>query len=218
MRPCHGTPPAFARRVVLTGGPGAGKTAVIELVRRMFCRHVLVLPESAGILFRGGFPRSSRLDQRRAAQRAIFHVQRELEATTEEDEAAVVLCDRGTVDGCAYWPGPDDYWTAVGSTPATEYARYDRVIHLRVPAGDNGYDTSNPLRIETPEEARAIDDRILAIWSGHPDHHVIEATPDFLEKAHRTFALLLDMLPPACLESVQQGMSDAHARGRPADF
>ena len=41
------------RRVVLTGGPGAGKTAVLELIRRSFCRHVLVLPESAGPLVAG---------------------------------------------------------------------------------------------------------------------------------------------------------------------
>ena len=44
------------RRVVLTGGPGAGKTAVLELIRQNFCKHVKVLPESAGILFGGGIP------------------------------------------------------------------------------------------------------------------------------------------------------------------
>jgi len=31
------------RRVVLTGGPGAGKTAVLELIRQSFCVHVKVL-------------------------------------------------------------------------------------------------------------------------------------------------------------------------------
>src|SRR5690242_15099817 len=48
------------KRVVLTGGPGAGKTAVLELVRQSFCSHVHVLPEAAGILFTGGFPRGSK--------------------------------------------------------------------------------------------------------------------------------------------------------------
>jgi dephospho-CoA kinase len=43
------------RRVVLTGGPGAGKTAVLELIRQDFCKHVKVLPESASILFGGDF-------------------------------------------------------------------------------------------------------------------------------------------------------------------
>src|SRR5215813_10380542 len=60
------------RRVVLTGRPSAGKTAVLELIRQRFCKHVKVLPESAGILFGGGFPRGDSVELRQAAQRAIF--------------------------------------------------------------------------------------------------------------------------------------------------
>ena len=45
------------RRVVLTGGPGAGKTALLELIRQSFCAHVRVLPEAASVVFGGGFPR-----------------------------------------------------------------------------------------------------------------------------------------------------------------
>jgi hypothetical protein len=41
------------RRVVLTGGPGAGKTALLELIRQSFCSHVKVLPEAAGVVFGG---------------------------------------------------------------------------------------------------------------------------------------------------------------------
>ena len=33
------------RRVVLTGGPGAGKTAALEMIKQSFCEHVRVLPE-----------------------------------------------------------------------------------------------------------------------------------------------------------------------------
>jgi hypothetical protein len=44
------------RMVVITGGPGAGKTALIEVARRHFCHHVGFSPEAASILFRGGFP------------------------------------------------------------------------------------------------------------------------------------------------------------------
>ena len=67
------------RRVVLTGGPGAGKTAVLELVKQSFCRHVMVLPESAGIVFGGGFPRRRDMMSAQAVKRANFYVQRELE-------------------------------------------------------------------------------------------------------------------------------------------
>lgn len=54
-----------APRVVLTGGPGAGKTAVLELVRRAVCRHVRVLPEAASVVYGGGFPRESIAHPRR---------------------------------------------------------------------------------------------------------------------------------------------------------
>jgi len=76
------------RRIVLTGGPGAGKTAVLELIRQTFCVHVKVLPESAGIIFGGGFPRRNGIDLRKAAQRAIFYVQRELETAADTENPA----------------------------------------------------------------------------------------------------------------------------------
>src|SRR5688572_15222580 len=104
------------KRVVLTGGPGAGKTAVLELVRQEFCLHVRVLPEAAGIIFGGGFPREATPPSLRAAQRAIFHVETELEALADEGNGAIVLCDRGTVDSAAYWPGPGELWPDVGTT------------------------------------------------------------------------------------------------------
>jgi predicted ATPase len=96
------------RRVVLTGGPSAGKSAVLELARLFFCQHVHRLPESAGIIFGGRFPRNGGLRIRQAGQRAIYHVQRALEATIEPGRAALVLCDRGTPDGAAYWLGEGD--------------------------------------------------------------------------------------------------------------
>lgn len=95
---CECRDPHAHTRVVLTGGPGAGKTAVLELVRQHFCEHVHVLPESAGI----------------------------------------VLCDRGTADGAAYWPGPDDLWSAVGTSLEDQLRRYDAVIHLRTPGKQSG--------------------------------------------------------------------------------
>jgi hypothetical protein len=80
--------------VVLTGGPGAGKTALLELIRQSFCSHVKVLPESASIVFGGGFPREDDPACRRAAQRAIFYVQRELEIAGDSHNPAIVLCDQ----------------------------------------------------------------------------------------------------------------------------
>lgn len=202
MKPCECREPHIRRRIVLTGGPGAGKTAVLELIRQAFCQHVKVLPEAAGIVFGGGFPRGAEAEQRRAAQRAIFYVERELEIAADAENKAVIICDRGTVDGGAYWPGPDDFWADLGTTLQEQLRRYDAVIHLRVPAPESGYNRSNPLRIETALEAARIDERIARLWHGHPRRFAVEATPDFLEKAARVVDILRGEVPDCCRRHV----------------
>ena len=110
-----------------------------------------VLPETASILFGSGFLRSDSPAAKRAAQRAIYYVQHELEEAADADGTpAVVLCDRGTVDGIAYWLGPQGLWSAVGTTQQAELARYDAVIHLRTPGPTSGYDHSNPCLWRVP--------------------------------------------------------------------
>lgn len=196
---CDCDEPHERRRIVLTGGPGAGKTAVLELVRQSFCRHVDVLPESASILFRGGFRRGATPAGKAAAQRAIFHVQTELETVAEvEDNAAIVLCDRGTIDGFAYWPGPGDFWASLGTTRDRELRRYDAVIHLRTPPLGGGYNHANPVRIESADEAAMVDRRLEAAWAGHPRRFVVESTSDFLTKVNRTLEILRNELPECC--------------------
>ncbi len=199
MTTCGCTRVHARRRVALTGGPGAGKTALLELVRQAFCPHVRILPESAGVVFGGGFPREDDLVCQRAAQRAIYYVQRELEAAGDSHNAAIVLCDRGTVDGAAYWPGGlSDFFTALGTTPETEMARYDAVLHLRTPAGHNGYNHRNPLRTESAEVAAQIDARIAEVWASHPRRFVVESSIEFVDKVERALQWLRGEIPECC--------------------
>jgi predicted ATPase len=199
MKPCECQQEHRSKRIVLTGGPGAGKTAVLELIRQHFCEHIRVLPEAASILFGGGFPRGQSAGERKASQRAIFAVQRQLESSAEAaNNAAIVLCDRGTVDGFAYWPGPEDFWREVGTTRVAELRRYAAVIHLRPPAAGAGYNHLNPLRIESAGQAAVIDERIFLAWEGHPRRFLIESAPSFLEKAARALEVIREELPPCC--------------------
>jgi predicted ATPase len=197
---CRGSEGHRPRRVVLTGGPGAGKTAVLEVARRQICAHVVVLPEAAGIVYGGGFPRRPSEAARRAGQLAIYHVQDQLEALAlAEGDPALVLCDRGVVDGLAYWPGdPATFFAATGASRAEMLARYDAVIHLRTPSAAAGYNHQNPLRLESADEASRIDARLVEAWSGHPRRVLVDSTDDFIDKLQRTLALLRAETPPCC--------------------
>jgi predicted ATPase len=184
------------RLIVVTGGPGAGKTAVLEMARRTFCEHVGFLPEAATVVFGGGFPRGSFEAARCAAQRAIFCVQREMETVVvAAREVDFALCDRGTLDGAAYWPtSPELFWKQLGSSPERELARYHAVVHLETPPADNGYNQDNPLRIESAAEAQVIDRRIAELWSEHPRLHVVPSTDDFLDKTITALEILRTLI------------------------
>jgi predicted ATPase len=186
--------------VAITGGPGAGKTAVLEIARRSLCRHVVVLPEAAGIVFGGGFPRKPSVSARCAAQRAIFHVQIELEQILlEEQRVAIGLCDRGTIDSVAYWPKSiDDLWRDVHSDKATQLSRYSAVIHLRTPSDAMGYDHSNPLRTEPVDDARHLDRLIEEAWSEHRNRHFVDSHLSVVDKAAHALELIRAELPECC--------------------
>ncbi len=179
-------------RIVVTGGPGGGKTTAADLFRREMGGQVAVVPEAATILFGGGFPRAAAAA--RQAQIAIYDVQRNLEAAVEAlHPGCVLLCDRGTVDGGAYWPagGDETFFQAVGSTFEAELARYDAVLFFESAAvGGLAADGTNPLRKETVAEAAALDVRLRTLWSAHPRFVFLAHHPSFFQKITSGFAAL----------------------------
>jgi predicted ATPase len=183
------------KRIVLTGGPGAGKTAVLELARRHFRAQIDILHESASIVFTGGFPRHPEEYARAAAQRAIYHVQSQLERIAMETPSEkAILCDRGTIDGLAYWPRTDrEFFDDVGSSLEKELSRYAAVIHMRTPPRGAGYH-KNGVRIEGADEAEAIDERLLEVWKMHPKRYIVESAASFMEKAHRAITILHELV------------------------
>lgn len=186
--------------IVLTGGPGAGKTAVLELIKKQTCPHVAILPEAASILFGGGFWRLPSKSARMAAQRSIFYIQTQMEFLVQaEKKWEVGLCDRGTIDALAYWPEDEkSFWKKLGTSKAKEYSKYAAIVHLRTPSEKFGYNYQNPIRIESPKQAAALDAIIEKIWKNHPHYFPIESQTDFLKKAHQAIEILTAYLPNCC--------------------
>ena len=202
-------------RIVLTGGPGGGKTTAADLFRREIGERVVMVPEAATILFQGGFPRSCEPHARRFAQTAIFHVQRDLEDVQASlYPGRALLCDRGTIDGAAYWPGnAHDYFHAVGTTLDAELLRYDAVIFFESAAvGGASIEGGNPMRNESIEEAVALDGRLRMLWSRHPRFVLVPHDPSFFKKISFGLAALESMVAQLSQSAARPGEHKAGVR------
>lgn len=170
-------------KIAITGGPSGGKTTLIEALQKDMKSKLSVVPEAASILYSGGFPRKPTPLGRRHAQRAICFIQRELEDLIEsESKSTTIVCDRGSLDSIAYWPGDaDDFFASIGTSRVEELKRYQWVIHLDTADGDS-FDTSNPIRTESHKEALELNTMIKEAWQGHPQRIVITHEAEFLTK------------------------------------
>lgn len=187
------------RKLVLTGGPCAGKSTLALLAERAFPGVVASVPEAASLLFSGGFPRFEALEALRAAQRAVFYVQHELEAAYQaEHPDRFLVLDRGTVDGAAYWPdGPDSFFAAVGTSLEQELLRYEKVIYLESP-GEADYllhKNQNPHRRESWPEAKRLDQATAVLWARHPDYIFIANSRSFDRKVLEVLSVIAASVP-----------------------
>jgi predicted ATPase len=172
-------------KVALTGGPGGGKTTALDLFRRELTGEVAVVPEAASILFKGGLPRSEEDSVKRCTQKAIYQLQKSLEEIQKTvNPGKLLICDRGTLDGAAYWPGcEEEFFTSMMTTLEDELNEYDAVIFFESAASNgNAISSNNPIRTENKDEAVQLDQRLQEIWSRHPNYHFVASNESFVKK------------------------------------
>lgn len=178
-------------KIAITGGPSGGKTTLIEALKKELGQKCAVVPEAASILYRGGFPRYKETQAVMHAQKAIYYTQRELEdLICSLSQKPLVVCDRGSLDSAAYWPeSAGDFFITMNTSKTEEINRYDWVIHLDTASLDF-YDTSNPIRTETFQEAWDLNNKIKTAWNGHPRRITISHNEDFISKMTTALAVI----------------------------
>lgn len=192
-------------KIAVTGGPSGGKTTLIEALKKELGQKCAVVPEAASILYRGGFPRYKETQAIIHAQKAIYYTQRELEdMICAVSQKSLIVCDRGSLDSAAYWPNTEEnFFAVIKSSKEQEFARYDWVIHLDTASLDF-YDTTNPIRTETFQEAWELNSKIKSAWEGHPRRIIITHNEDFLSKMTTSLAVIRAILSHKSADDIKK--------------
>ncbi len=185
-------------RIVLTGGPGSGKTVISAAIARANPDRIVAVPEAATQVYSATGTRWHLCEPelKRQLQRRIYQLQIEQEERyARENPDKLLLLDRGTIDGSIYWPdGEAAYWSAMKTTLGKELARYDRVILLQSAAAIGIYDgsESNSVRFENAAEAIASSEALEAAWGGHSRLTRVAATQLLADKIVRVSELVAE--------------------------
>ncbi|MBM6991959.1 MAG: AAA family ATPase [Prevotella sp.] len=196
------------KKIVLTGGPCAGKTTALVKIIEHFSSlgfKVFTIPEVPTLFLQAGMDYLTKnLNFFYEGEKATLEIQLQLEdkflkMAEQVDEPAVIICDRGALDISAYMK-PAMWEEITGLVDTTTQAllnRYDAVLHL-VSAADGAeqfYTTStNKERTEGLELARELDKKVINAWSGHPHLRVINNHDDFDTKLNRVLKEISSVL------------------------
>ena len=187
-------------KIVLTGGPAAGKTTLISRILKEFKQddgwRVITIPETATDLISGfgikpfgnclsmlEFQDYVIADQLHKEKLALMAA----EAVPEPN--VLIVYDRALLDDKAYIT--DEEFEHVirgfGLTTQTCMAKYDAVIHLVTCAKGAAfaYDLGNAARTESLDSAVEMDDKTLRAWSAHPNLKIVDNAVDFEQKIQR---------------------------------
>jgi nicotinamide riboside kinase len=191
----------MAKKLAITGGPSGGKTTLIEVLKKEFGHRLQIAPESASILYKGGFPRIKNYAGYYHGQLAIIATQRHIEdLLVDTHPDTLIICDRGSLDSLAYWPDTEEhFFKTIASNRQEQIARYDWVLHLDT-ATETGYDSTNPIRTESFHEAMLLNEKIRSSWDGHPQRQIIGAENDFFSKMKKATDFVAQILADIELE------------------
>ncbi len=194
-------------KIVITGGPCAGKTTGMSWIQNAFVRRgyvVLFVPETATELINGGIAPWT-CGSNGEFQKCLVKLQLDKEkafetaAKTMDAEKILIVCDRGAMDNKAYM-NDEEFRAVMDYVDKNEVELrdgYDAVFHMVTAAkgAEEFYTTANnEARTETPQEAAEIDDKLIAVWTGHPHLRIIDNSFDFEGKMKKLISEIASFL------------------------
>jgi hypothetical protein len=191
--------------VVLTGGPGGGKSTLIEELKKdpAWSGRLLTLPQAVQAMHAVNLSPREKL-----FQRALVNLQMGLEdglvRALEDAGPLLILCHRGSLDPLAFWRlrgwPEDEFFQFTRTCRENHYRRYAAIIHL-VTAADGAplaYQQGPQVnRPEKPEDAIRLDRWLQQAWGCHPNYFRIDNKGrDWQEKSREAQRILTGLLHP----------------------
>lgn len=197
-------------KIVLTGGPCAGKTSTIPRIEEHLINkgyHVLILNECATETIKQGIrPFGDNAATVYDFENEILNLQLFKEKRLKDavnyypdDTKVVILYDRGSVDVYAYL-GKEKYDRILEENNLKHkdlVNEYDLVIHMITVAADmeNRYSNSNnKTRFEDSEGAVNVDNNIKEAWSECPNLKVVPVCEYLEDKIQMTINYVDELL------------------------
>ena len=188
-------------KIVITGGPCGGKSTAMSWIQNHYTKlgyRVLFVPETATELITGGvapWTCGSNVEYQKCQMQLQLAKEKVFAqgAATMDAEKILIVCDRGALDNKAYMSDLEfkQVLDALGCNEVELRDNYDAVFHLVTAAkgAEQFYTTANnAARTETVEQAAALDDKLIAAWTGHPHLRVIDNSSSFEDKLKRLMA------------------------------
>jgi len=190
-------------KIVLTGGPCAGKTSALKKIKETFEKHykIFIINETATELINSGitpvdlftvydfqyFILKNQVYKEKLIEEAIRKL--------PDDMNCIIIYDRGCMDSKAFLEKGEfkKMLKNLKLKEKTILLQYDLVIHLVSVAegANNKYTTeNNEARFHNEKEAIILDKKTREAWRKHPNLKIIDNSTDFENKIKRTIEII----------------------------
>ena len=208
-------------KVVLTGGPGGGKTSVLNAIKNLAITEegykniiklgdkkikLVTISETATELISSGIT-PTEAERIYDFQDILFEIQKSKEESSIKSlrfgydaDVILFLYDRGLLDGMAYLDKKGEFEDIMASKDVKELDildKYDLVVDLLSTATcapeKYGFE-SNEARFEDVEWAKSVDRKTSAAWVGHRNKKLFDSGVSLEEEVNNVIEYLKDYI------------------------